>query len=59
MAEAALGNAAEQRHLAAFEGPVGHLGAGAGVLAFAAARGGLAVAAAGAAADAFLALAAW
>src|SRR5262245_42465085 len=55
MAEAALGDAAEERHLAAFEGPAWFLGAGAGPLALAAARAGFAHAGAGPAADAFLA----
>ena len=54
VAEAALGDAAEQRHLAALEERREHLCAGAGVLALGAARGGLAVAAADAAADALL-----
>src|SRR5262249_52907310 len=54
---AALGDAAEERHLAALEHLAGHAGAGAGPLALAAARGRLAVAAADAAADALLALA--
>src|SRR5579862_5539627 len=58
MAKTTLGNAPEQGHLAAFEAPVRHFGAGAGVLALAAARGGLAVAAARTAADALLAFAA-
>src|SRR5262249_42005715 len=53
--EAALGNAAEERHLAAFERERGLLGAGAGVLALAAARRRLAVARARPAADALLA----
>src|SRR5262249_40971490 len=52
VAEAALGDAAEQLHLAAFEELRRLLGAGAGPLALAAAGGGLAVAGADAAADA-------
>src|SRR5262249_54940454 len=55
--EAALRGAAEQRHLAALEERAEHLGARAGVLALAAAAGGLAVARAGAPADALLLLA--
>src|SRR5262249_35217767 len=54
VAEAALGDAAEELHLAALEEGGRLLGAGAGPLALAAARGGLAVAAADAAADALL-----
>src|SRR5262249_60486119 len=54
VAEAALGDAAEQLHLAALEHHRGLLGTGAGPLALGAARGGLAVAAADAAADALL-----
>src|SRR5262249_15969088 len=54
VAEAALGDAAEQRHLAALERPVRLLGAGAGVLALAAARRRLAVTPADAAAAALL-----
>ena len=57
VAEAALGDAAEQLHLAAFEQRGRLLGAGAGPLALGAARRGLAVAAADAAADALLLLA--
>src|SRR6185436_2816695 len=57
LAEAALRHAAEERHLAALEGEGRLLGAGAGVLALAAAAGGLAVPAADAAADALLLLA--
>ena len=56
VAEAALGDAAEQLHLPALEQRREHLGAGAGVLALGAARGGLAVPAADAAADALLLL---
>src|SRR5262249_19476736 len=56
MAEAALRHAAEQGHLAALEGEDWLLGAGTGPLALAAARRGLAVAAAGPPADALLAL---
>src|SRR5260370_11320064 len=56
MAEAALGDAAEERHLAAFEGLRRHLGAGTCLLPLPAARGRLAVTAADAAADALLAL---
>src|SRR4051812_12258038 len=56
VAEAALGRAAVERRLAALEQRLEHLGAGAGVLALAAARGGLAVPAADAAADALLEL---
>src|SRR5205085_430234 len=52
--EAALGDAAEQGHLPAFEHRRRHLGAGAGPLALGAARGGLAHAGADAAADALL-----
>src|SRR5579885_2648918 len=54
VAEAALGDAAEQLHLPTLEERGEHLGAGAGVLALGAARGGLAVPAADAAADALL-----
>src|SRR5262249_2719618 len=54
VAEAALGNAADERHLAAFREGMRLLGAGAAPLPFVAARGGLAVAAADAAAHAFL-----
>src|SRR5579884_263645 len=56
--EAALGHATEQRHLATFEDLGWLAGAGAGPLTFAAARGGLAVAAPRSAANPFLALAA-
>src|SRR5205823_2028967 len=55
VAEAALGDAAEQLHLAAFKDRRRLLGAGAGPLALGTARGGLAMAAADAAADALLA----
>src|SRR5262249_60022099 len=55
VAEAALGDAAEQRHLAALEDRRGVAGAGAGPLALVAAGGGFAHAAARAAADALLA----
>src|SRR5262249_44174982 len=58
VAESALGDAAEQRHLPALERPARVAGPGAGVLSLVAAGGGLAVPAADAAADAFLALAA-
>src|SRR6516225_594053 len=54
VAEAALGDAAEQLHLSALEQRGRLLGAGAGPLALGAARGSLAVAAADAAADALL-----
>src|SRR5262249_48942561 len=57
VAEAALGDAPEQRHLAALEQLARHVGAGAGPLALAAARGRLAVAAARTPADPLLALA--
>src|SRR5712692_7503940 len=56
MTKAALGDAAEKRHLAAFEGLRRHVGAGTRVLPLAAARGRLAVTAADAAADALLVL---
>src|SRR5260370_1128976 len=56
MTEAALGHAAEQLHLAAFKKRRWLLGAGTGPLAFAAARGGLAVAAARTTTHAFLLL---
>src|SRR5262249_788750 len=56
VAEAAFGDAAEQLHLPALEQRRRLLGAGAGPLTLAAARGRLAVAAADAAADALLAL---
>ena len=56
VAEAALRDAAEQLHLSALEHHRGLLGAGAGPLALGAARGGLAVAAAYAAADPLLLL---
>src|SRR5947207_12395339 len=52
--EPALGDAAEQRHLTAFESEARLLGAGARVLALGAARSGLAMPAARPAADAFL-----
>ena len=57
MAEAAFGDAAEKLHLAAFKERGGLLGAGAGPLALAAARRGLAVSAARTPADALLFLA--
>src|SRR5262249_21151198 len=56
LAEAALGDAAEKLHLAAFEERGRLLGAGAGPLALTAACAGLAVARARTAADALLAL---
>ena len=54
--EAALGDAAKERHLAAFKCALGHIGAGAGPLAFAAAGSRLAVTAARAPAHALLPL---
>src|SRR5207302_2013574 len=55
-AEAALGAATKERHLAAFEECAEKLGAGGGVLALAATAAGLAVARARPAADALLLL---
>src|SRR5579864_1432859 len=57
MAEAALGDASDQHHLAAFLELAGEVGAGAGILALAAAGGSFAAPAADAPADALLPLA--
>src|SRR5262249_41559832 len=58
VAETAFGDAAEERHLPPLKSPTGHVGAGAGILSLAPARGGLAMAAANAATSAFLPFAA-